>query len=72
MMRTIEAETINEAALITRDDAAPVARQDNYELVRLNALKHGILSKLAVLAHEDHAEFDDLLAALIEEHRPAG
>jgi len=71
-MRTIEAETINEAALITRDDAAPVARQDNYELVRFNALKHGILSKLAVLAHEDHAEFDDLLAALIEEHRPAG
>jgi hypothetical protein len=24
------------------------------------------------LAHEDHAEFADLLAALIEEHRPAG
>ncbi len=71
-MRNIDAETINEAALITRDDAAPVARQGNYEPVRFNALKHGILSKLAVLAHEDHAEFDDLLTALIEEHRPAG
>ena len=35
-------------------------------------MKHGILSRLAVLAHEDHAEFADLLAALIEEHRPAG
>jgi hypothetical protein len=35
-------------------------------------MKHGILSKLAVLAHEDHAEFDDLLAALIDEHQPAG
>ncbi|MBK7953407.1 MAG: hypothetical protein IPK02_05240 [Candidatus Accumulibacter sp.] len=43
-----------------------------YEAVRLNAMKHGILSKLAVLAHEDHAEFDDLLAALLDEHRPAG
>lgn len=35
-------------------------------------MKHGILSKLTVLAHEDHAEFADLLAALIDEHRPAG
>jgi hypothetical protein len=37
-----------------------------------NAMKHGILSRLAVLAHEDHAEFADLLAALMDEHRPAG
>jgi hypothetical protein len=42
------------------------------QAVRFNAMKHGILSKLAVLAHEDHAEFADLLAALIGEHRPAG
>lgn len=72
MMATIEAETINPATVIARDDAAPVARAGNYEPVRFNAMKHGILSKLAVLAHEDHAEFADLLAALIEEHRPAG
>lgn len=71
-MQTIEAETINDAALITRDEAAPVATAGSYAPVRFNALKHGILSKLAVLAHEDHAEFADLLAALIEEHRPAG
>ncbi len=71
-MQTIEAETINEATLITRDEASPVATVGNYEPVRFNALKHGILSKLAVLAHEDHAEFADLLAALIDEHRPAG
>lgn len=71
-MRTIEAETINEAAVITRDEAAPVARSGKYEPVRFNAMKHGILSKLAVLAHEDHAVFDDLVAALIDEHRPAG
>jgi hypothetical protein len=43
-----------------------------YEAVRFNAMKHGILSKLAVLAHEDAGEFADLLAALVEEHRPAG
>ena len=71
-MRIIEAETINEAALIARDDSAPVAPTGNYEPVRFNAMKHGILSRLVVLAHEDHAEFADLLAALIDEHRPAG
>ena len=71
-MGCIEGETINEAALITREDAAPVARTGNYEPVRFNAMKHGILSRLVVLAHEDHAEYGDLLAALIEEHRPAG
>ena len=72
MMRTIEAETINEAALITREQPAPVATAGTYEPVRFNAMKHGILSRLAVLAHEDHAEFDDLLAALLDEHRPGG
>ena len=71
-MRTIEAETINDSTLITREEAAPVATVGNYEPVRLNALKHGILSKLAVLAHEDKAEFDSLLAALLDEHRPGG
>ncbi len=72
MMATIEAKAINDAALIARDEAAPVARTGNYEPVRFNAMKHGILSRLVVLAHEDGAEYDDLLAALIEEHRPAG
>ena len=71
-MQTIEAKTINAAALITRDQPAPIATAGNYEPVRFNAMKHGILSKLAVLAHEDHAEFADLLAALIDEHRPGG
>jgi hypothetical protein len=53
------------------EQPAPVAK-GGYEAVRFNAMRHGILSRLAVLAHEDHAEFADLLAALIEEHRPAG
>lgn len=49
-----------------------VTPQNNYEPVRYNAMKHGILSRQAVLAHEDAGEFADLLAALIEEHNPAG
>ncbi len=71
-MRTIETETMTDTTIITRDESTPVATVGNYEPVRFNAMKHGILSRLAVLAHEDHAEFDDLLAALIDEHRPAG
>ena len=66
-MQTIHPEVVT----ISGDDAR-VERAGNYEPVRFNAMKHGILSTLVVLAHEDHAEFDDLLAALIEEHRPAG
>ena len=50
-MRTIKAETINDSGLITRDQAAPVARSGNYEPVRCNAMKHGILSRLAVLGY---------------------
>ena len=72
MMRTIETETMSDTTVITRDESAPVTTVGNYEPVRFNATKHGILSRLAVLAHEDHAEFDDLLAALLDEHRPAG
>lgn len=71
-MGTIEVETIDEADLIPREEAEPIARAGNYEPVRFNAMKHGILSQLVVLAHENHAEFSDLQAALIEEHRPAG
>lgn len=46
--------------------------KSNYEPVRFNAIKHGILSRLTVLPHEDHSEFADLLAALVQEHQPAG
>jgi hypothetical protein len=71
-MQTIEGETIAEKQVITHNEAQSVTTAGNYEPVRFNALKHGILSKLAVLAHEDHAEFDDLLSALIDEHQPGG
>lgn len=72
MMRTIETESMTDTTIITRDESAPVATIGNYAPVRFNAMKHGILSRVAVLAHEDHAEFDDLLTALIDEHRPTG
>lgn len=47
-------------------------RNVGYNNVRFNAMKHGVLSRHTVLAHEDGAEFGDLLAALAEEHQPAG
>ena len=43
-----------------------------YVNVRYNALKHGVLSRHTVLAHEDGGEFGDLLAAMAAEHQPAG
>ncbi|MGE5470289.1 MAG: hypothetical protein ACM3X0_05770 [Bacteroidota bacterium] len=54
------------------EEPAPLAKAGNYEPVKGNALKHGILSRLVVLAHENYGDFADMLAALIEEHRPAG
>ncbi len=46
--------------------------QKQYEAVRFNAMKHGILSKHVVLPHENKKEFLVLLNSLIEEHQPAG
>lgn len=71
-MQTTQVDTINESALTARDEAVLVTGNGSYEQVRFNATKHGILSRLVVLAHENHAEFDDLLGALLDEHRPAG
>ncbi|MFZ1546387.1 MAG: hypothetical protein WAT12_04725 [Candidatus Nitrotoga sp.] len=68
-MQTIEN---NSAVVPFPASETGVAPQGSYEPVRYNAMKHGILSRLAVLPHEDVSEFADLLAALIEEHNPAG
>jgi len=43
-----------------------------YEVVRFNALKHGILSRYTVLSHENHADYESLVNSLVEEHLPAG
>ena len=70
-MQTMTTETTMLSYPVS-DTSVSTTKTSNYEAVRFNAMKHGILSRLAVLAHEDHAEFDDLLGALINEHRPNG
>ena len=54
--------------------APPVAGQtaQPYEVVRFNALKHGILSRYTVLSHESHADYESLVNSLMDEHLPAG
>lgn len=74
-MPTIDTNPISEGSMIifARSDKDELADSTgNYRAVRFNATKHGILSNLAVLAHENHDEFDSPQAALIAEHRPAG
>lgn len=61
--------TTLENDMVSIDSAAP---SKAYQAVRYNALTHGILSKHAVLPHEDKTEFADLLAALCDEHQPSG
>ena len=46
--------------------------QNSYEVVRFNALKHGILSRYTVLSHENHADYESLVNSLMAEHLPAG
>ncbi len=43
-----------------------------YDASRYNALTHGILSRLVVMAHENADEFADLLAAMLAEYQPEG
>ncbi|MGH9664916.1 MAG: hypothetical protein ACRD9L_10875, partial [Bryobacteraceae bacterium] len=42
------------------------------EVSKFNALRHGLASAQVVLPHEDRAAFEELKAALIAEHQPAG
>jgi len=53
------------------DGAVPVVPA-SYDGVRFNALRHGILSRYIVLAHESADDYQSLLSALAEDHRPAG
>ena len=47
-------------------------KKGSYAAVRFNAMKHGILSRYTVLAHEDVDEYQTLHAALVAEHQPTG
>src|SRR5271156_7129167 len=42
------------------------------EITRFNALRHGVLSRYAVLPWEDADEYHALVAALVAEHTPQG
>jgi len=68
--------TTNTATLMaTSNPSAPLpleAKPPAYEVVRFNALKHGILSRYTVLSHENHADFESLVNSLMDEHLPAG
>src|SRR5690349_19198173 len=46
--------------------------QSGTSITRFNALRHGILSKYALLPWEDPEEYAALLAAFVEEHEPQG
>lgn len=68
-------QTIENAVLVPSVADAEnntTAEVGSYATVRFNALKHGILSRHVVLAHEDREEYDNLFAALVMEHQPIG
>jgi len=44
----------------------------SYDAVRFNAMRHGILSRYTVLAHESADDYQALLTALAEDHQPTG
>jgi len=48
------------------------AKLQAYEVVRYNAMKHGILSRYTVLSHESHTDYESLINSLMDEHLPAG
>jgi hypothetical protein len=52
--------------------AAEIIDVGNYGASRLNALRHGVLSRYTVLPWEDIAEYQALLRALVAEHMPDG
>jgi hypothetical protein len=45
---------------------------EGYGTSRFNALRHGVLSRYAVLPWEDEKEYNGLLSALVAEHKPHG
>jgi hypothetical protein len=50
----------------------PQPRDGSYEVSRLNALRHGVLSQHTVLPWEDRQEYLTLIEALVAEHQPQG
>jgi len=63
--------TIDDKVLTTVSANSPPA-VGGYQVVRFNAMKHGILSRYTVLSHESHADYESLVNSLMDEHLPAG
>jgi hypothetical protein len=66
---------IDSNALTSGDSPATLVadrKPQGYEVVRYNAMKHGILSRYTVLSHESHADYKSLVNSLMNEHLPAG
>jgi len=53
-------------------DIATVDTGNHYDVSKLNAVQHGILSRHAVLPWEEKSEYEALAALLVEEYRPQG
>jgi len=73
--KTMTTHNTNLTDLTVGDTSAPLVtapKDQPYQVVRFNALKHGILSRYTVLSHESHADYESLVNSLMEEHLPAG
>jgi len=73
--KTMTTHNTNLTDLTVGDTSAPLVtapKDQPYQVVRFNALKHGILSRYTVLSHESHADYESLVDSLMEEHLPAG
>ena len=57
---------------MTRTAQTLPAETGGTDITRFNALRHGVLSRYAVLPWEDASEYHALLAALVAEHAPKG
>src|SRR5215212_8574237 len=60
--------------LLGMTEAAPAlpARSSGTALTRFNALRHGVLSRYTLLPWEEESEYQELLSALVCDHRPSG
>ena len=70
--REVTAKQLKSNAVAVRASGKSVASKMSYDVSRLNATKHGILSKIPVLPWESQDEFDKLNDALRDEHAPVG
>ena len=53
-------------------DGELINKTNGYAVVRLNAVRHGILSRETVLPHESRQDFEFLLNELQNEYAPNG